>query len=33
MYNGMFVLQNRLVPYGFRRMNPRELRLTSTLKF
>ena len=33
MYNGMFVLQNRLVPYGFRRMTPRELRLTSTLKF
>ena len=33
MYNGMFVLGNRLVPYGFRRMNPRELRLTSTLRF
>jgi hypothetical protein len=33
MYNGMFVYQNTLVPYGFRRMNPRELRLTSTLKF
>ncbi len=33
MYNGMFVLQNRLVPYGFRRMNPREARLTTTLKF
>jgi len=33
MYNGMFVYQNTLVPYGFRRMNPRELRLTSTLRF
>ncbi len=33
MVNGMFVVGNRLVPYGFRRMNPPELRLTSTLKF
>ena len=33
MYNGMFTIQGRLVPYGFRRLNPRELRLTSTLKF
>jgi hypothetical protein len=33
MYNGMFVLGDRLVPYGFRRMTPREARLTSTVKF
>jgi hypothetical protein len=33
MYNGMFIVDNRLVPYGFRRMNTRELRLTSTLRF
>ena len=33
MFNGMFVVGDRLIPYGFRRMNPPELRLTSTLKF
>jgi outer membrane receptor protein involved in Fe transport len=33
MINGMFVVGTRLVPYGFRRMNPPELRLTSTLRF
>lgn len=33
MFNGMFVVGNRLVPYGFRRMTPPELRLTSTLRF
>jgi hypothetical protein len=33
MYNGVFVLGNRVVPYGFRRMNPPEARLTSTLRF
>ena len=33
MYNGVFVVGNRVVPYGFRRMNPPEARLTSTLRF
>lgn len=33
MFNGMFVVGDRLIPYGFRRMNPPALRLTSTLKF
>ena len=33
MFNGMFVVGDRLIPYGFRRMNSPELRLTSTLKF
>lgn len=33
MYNGMFILNNSLIPYGFRRMTPRELRVTSTLRF
>jgi len=33
MFNGMFTLNNRLVPYGFRRMTPREARVTSTLRF
>jgi outer membrane receptor for monomeric catechols len=33
MFNGMLVYQNTLVPYGFRRMNPREARFTSTLSF
>jgi len=32
MINGMFIYGDRLVPYGFRRMNPPELRFTSTLK-
>lgn len=33
MFNGMFAIGNRLIPYGFRRMTPSELRFTSTLKF
>ncbi|MES2693246.1 MAG: hypothetical protein V4773_07210 [Verrucomicrobiota bacterium] len=33
MYNGTFILVDRLIPYGFRRIAPREFRLTSTLKF
>lgn len=33
MLNGMIVRGTQLVPYGFRRMNPPELRLTSTLRF
>ena len=33
MFNGMFVLGDRLIPYGFRRMNPPELRFTGTMKF
>lgn len=33
MFNGMFTVNNRLVPYGFRRMTPREARLTSTMRF
>jgi hypothetical protein len=33
MINGMFIYGDRLIPYGFRRMNPPELRFTSTLKF
>lgn len=33
MFNGMFALSDRLIPYGFRRMPTREARLTSTLKF
>lgn len=33
MINGMFVYNNTLIPYGFRRMNPPEIKLTTTLKF
>jgi len=33
IYNGKTTYQNRLVPYGFRRPNPRAFRLTSTLSF
>ncbi len=33
MINGMIFRGDRLVPYGFRRMNPPQLRLTSTLRF
>ncbi len=33
MNNGMFVVGDRLIPFGFRRMTPRTLRLTTTLGF
>ena len=33
MYNGMFALGDRLIPYGFRHMTPSEVRLTRTLSF
>jgi hypothetical protein len=33
IYNGMNIYQNQRYPFGFRRQNPRAVRLTSTLKF
>ncbi len=33
MFNGMFVYNNRLIPYGFRRMTPPEAKITTTVRF